>query len=42
MFVVIHPLLTLVLLLWLVQALRENRRLRRLAATWDAEARPAA
>lgn len=39
LFVVIHPLLTLALLVWLVAALRQNRRLRRrLAATQGAQA----
>ena len=42
LFVVIHPLLTLALLVWLVAALRQNRRLRRrLDANQSTEARPA-
>ena len=40
LFVGSHPLLTLALLVWLVAALRQNRRLRRRrAATQGAEAR---
>lgn len=37
LFVVIHPLVTVALLVWLVAALRQNRRLRRLAVTQSAK-----